>query len=424
MKASDIVLAARPDLDHGDRGVQDRIASTSKISAHVSLSWRSSRVTHIDSQYFDSLNVRRDFLPLELESQFEGSMSGSLISHGFAAGEALSPYSDANVHRVGPRQFNRDFSDQVRLEPRLGRFYPKGIFENIPGNFSSNYQPCRITCLDDEAITTDFNHPLAQAALDVDLRIVNIRDGGQERGGRCNDIIEMLTSNGPGMQGRYRNIPTDFWSGDAFARTDASPDDVFYTQPRLVDHLDRYCSQQIGELYSRLLPHEGEILDLMASWVSHLPDGFAAARITGLGLNRQELEHNPLLADQLVHDLNQQPQLPFGDQRFDGIVCTASVEYLIKPAAVFGELARILKPGAPLVITFSNRWFPPKAIRAWGHAHEFERMGLVLEYFFESGQFDDLHSYSLRGLPRPPDDGYSDQLPQSDPVFAVWGLKR
>jgi SAM-dependent methyltransferase len=97
---------------------------------------------------------------------------------------------------------------------------------------------------------------------------------------------------------------------------------------------------------------------------------------------------------------------------------------LIKPAAVFDELARILKPGAPLVIAFSNRWFPPKAIRAWSHAHEFERMGLVLEYFFDSAQFDDLHSYSLRGLPRPPDDRHSDQLPQSDPVFAVWGLKR
>jgi SAM-dependent methyltransferase len=234
----------------------------------------------------------------------------------------------------------------------------------------------------------------------------------------------MLTANGPGMQARYQDIATDFWNDDAFSRTDASPDEAFYTQPRLVDHLDKTCSQQIGELYRQLLPHDGEILDLMSSWVSHLPEAFTSARITGLGMNRHELEQNPLLADILVHDLNQQPQLPLRDRLFDGIICTASIEYLVKPAAVFSELARILKPGAPLVITFSNRWFPPKAIKAWGNAHEFERMGLVLEYFFDNGEFDDLHSYSLRGLPRPQQDRYADRLPASDPVYAVWGRKR
>ena len=321
-------------------------------------------------------------------------------------------------------QFNRHFSKQLELEPRLGRFYPKGVFENIPGNFRSNFQPCRIVGLDDASITTDFNHPLATRPLDVDLRVLNIWEAGQEHGGRCNDIIETLASNGPGMQGRYPDLATDFWSDDAFARSDDSPDERFYTQPRLVDHLDKSCSRQIAELYSRLLPHDGAILDLMSSWVSHLPEDFSAARITGLGMNRHELEQNPLLGEVLVHDLNHQPRLPFDDRVFDGIICTASIEYLVSPSAVFEELARTLKPGAPLVITFSNRWFPPKAIKAWGNAHEFERMGMVLEYFLNNGRFDGLHSYSLRGLPRPQDDRYADQLLLSDPVYAVWGFRR
>ena len=48
-----------------------------------------------------------------------------------------------------------------------------------------------------------------------------------------------------------------------------------------VDHLDSSCSQQIAEIYRRLLPHDGRILDLMSSWVSHLPDAFSTASITG-----------------------------------------------------------------------------------------------------------------------------------------------
>ena len=114
----------------------------------------------------------------------------------------------------------------------------------------------------------------------------------------------------------------------------------------------------------------------------------------------------------------------FDDESFDGIICTASIEYLISPTAVFNELARILKPGAALIVTFSNRWFPPKAIQVWGNAHEFERIGLVLEYFISNGAFEDLHSYSLQGLPRPQDDKYAGQLPFSDPVYAAWGTKR
>ncbi len=423
MNTSDFDIVADLSDDEGSKEYQDKISRTSKISVHFSLSWQSDYATHIDSQFIDNLNVWRDYFPPEIEMQLDACSTGSTISHRFHPGEALPEFSNAEIHRVKQQQFNRNYSTQIKLEPRLGRFYPRGIFESIPGNYSSNHQPCRIIGLDDDSITTDFNHPLAAKTLDVDTRIINIWDGGQERGGRCNDIIELLTTGGPGMQARYNGTATDFCSDDAFARVDTSADDAFYTTPRLVNHLDSNCSQQIGELYKQLLPHDGRVLDLMSSWVSHLPAQFSTARITGLGMNQHELEQNPLLAETLVHDLNQEPLLPFDDELFDGIVCTASIEYLVSPAEVFNELARVLKPGAPLIITFSNRWFPPKAIKTWGNVHEFERMGLVLEYFIENGAFEKLHSYSLRGLPRPPDDKYADQLLLSDPVYAVWASK-
>ena len=90
---------------------------------------------------------------------------------------------------------------------------------------------------------------------------------------------------------------------------------------------------------------------------------------------------------------------------------------------VFKEIARVLKPGAPFALTFSDRWFPPKAIELWSELHPFERLGLVLQYFQHAGAYGDLGTESVQGLPRPEDDKYAGQILQSDPVFAVWGRR-
>jgi SAM-dependent methyltransferase len=140
-------------------------------------------------------------------------------------------------------------------------------------------------------------------------------------------------------------------------------------------------------------------------------------------MNAEELAANPVLRERRVQDLNQHPVLPFDDAAFDGAVCTVSVEYLVRPFEVFAEIRRVLKPGAPFVLSFSNRWFPPKVIQLWEQAHQFERPGIVLEYFLQSGGWTDLHSFSLVGLPRPPDDKYADRMAYSDPVHAVWGYR-
>lgn len=119
----------------------------------------------------------------------------------------------------------------------------------------------------------------------------------------------------------------------------------------------------------------------MSSWRSHVPQNLKLDSLIGFGLNREEMLQNPQLTDHVIHDLNRDPSLPLIDNEFDAVICTVSVEYLIHPFEVFREIARILKPDGFFIVTFSNRWFPPKVIRIWSELHDFERIGLVLEYF-------------------------------------------
>jgi SAM-dependent methyltransferase len=249
-----------------------------------------------------------------------------------------------------------------------------------------------------------------------------VRDKFEEHGGTLNDWFETITT-GPGMQARYNGEPTDFFAPHAFQREDAADDRLFYSRPRFVQHIDTRAIETIRALYGRLIPSGARVLDLMSSWTSHLPDDLETRSVDGLGLNADELAANGRLTNHVVHDLNHNPKLPFGDGAFDAAVCTVSVEYLTQPFAVFEEVARVLSPSGFFIVTFSDRWFPPKAIRVWKELHPFERMGLVREFFSRGEHFDGLETFSSLGWLRPEDDKYAGQMPFSDPVFALWGRK-
>jgi SAM-dependent methyltransferase len=271
-------------------------------------------------------------------------------------------------------------------------------------------------------LAIDMGHPLSDKPIDLRVTIGAIGAKPYERGGSLNHWGEIITD-GVGMQARWHDLATRFFDDSPFARSDESPDQNFYAQPRLVQHLDDRAIDVARQLYARFLANGMRVLDLMSSWQSHLPDGFEFRQLSGLGLNATELESNPGLSDHIVHDLNRVPRLPYADATYDLVICSVSVEYLVRPFEVFAEVARVLRPGGVFATVFSNRWFPTKAVRIWTELHVFERMGLVLEYFRTARLFKDLHSYSLRGLARPADDKYFGQTPCSDPLYAVWGSR-
>ena len=384
------------------------------------LLWQSEFARHTDSQVALKLNLWRDSFPPELEAQLLSKPVGHLLRQEFAPGGLIEDYRDRECFEIPGKSFNRRFRKGNYIEPRAGRFYPRGFIGGVHGIFPEDMTPFRVGGVADK-LTVDLNHPLAARGLTLTAEILDIWAAGEEHGGACHDIAELVTLGGPGMQARWRAKPTDFWADIPFIRFAPEADDEFYAKPRFVDHLDATARQQLENLYGRLIPPGAEVLDLMASWKSHLPDRLELQSVAGLGMNKEEMDANPLLSDRRVHDLNLQPRLPYEDNRFDAVVCTVSVEYLIKPVEVFAEVNRVLKPGGRFIVTFSNRWFPPKVVRVWEGMHEFERMGLVLEYFLLSGGYRNLETWSLRGLPRPFDDKYAGQITHSDPVYAVWG---
>ena len=164
-------------------------------------------------------------------------------------------------------------------------------------------------------------------------------------------------------------------------KLDESDDLLFYSYPRFVTHVDEGFIQQLTDLYSQRLQANTRILDLMSSWVSHLPKDIDFAHVEGHGLNAEELARNPQLNHYFVQNINTNPQLPFPDQDFDAVINCVSVQYIQYPEAVFSEIHRILKPGGIAIISFSNRMFFQKAIQAWRDGSEAFRVELVRGYF-------------------------------------------
>jgi SAM-dependent methyltransferase len=202
-----------------------------------------------------------------------------------------------------------------------------------------------------------------------------------------------------------------------FERDDPAPDSRFYSSSRLVTHIDEGAIAAVADLYAELgvdgsSPGTRRVLDLMSSWVSHLR--VAPSELVVLGMNAAELAANPMATERIVQDLNADTALPFPDAQFDAVLCCVSIDYLIRPVEVLAEAARVLRPRGQLVITFSNRCFPSKAVRGWLAADDAQRCAIAAQYIRLSGGFSE-PEISVRT----PGSGRFGQPYRGDPLYAV-----
>jgi hypothetical protein len=400
----------------------NRYAFSDQVSFCMDITWSDQAESHTDHYHVNQMNCWRDLEP------------GSFLSHALEQAQQLQ--NETVIRRVAPGELLPpwDPARQItltrsRFQPAAvfdtlvpGRFYPQGLITGLPRVFRGNITPFRCLEKNDRAVVADLNHPLAQFPLTVTLKDITWDvQTKAERGGSCMDWVPLALS-GPGLQAGFSLWPECFQTPRTFDRKDPEPDVQFYQADRFVHHIDDKARQVLSSWYGSQFSSGGKLLDLMASWTSHLPDDLSFSEVHGLGMNEKELAANPRLTDFSVQDLNQNPVLTFPDHYFDAAVCSLSVEYLIDPVRVLAETARVVKPGGRVVVSFSNRWFSEKNIRIWEDLHEFERMGLVLSWFRASGAFEQMATHSFRGYPRPVDDLYFPQLRLSDPVFGVTGI--
>lgn len=394
-----------------------------RASIAFTAKWKSHHGTHSDRCFINKVDFWRDIFPGKLGKNLASLKVGEKYCEHFEPGELVAPFSQDGIKKFNDDQFERS-GDTSGTIPVRGRFYPQGYGWRALQCFPQNPAPMRILKHEDGTIIADTNHPLSRYSVSVEAQICDKWCSSEERGGSCNDIAEIITSRGPGMQVPFQGVEPDFYSAYPFRRVNDRDDRLFYKTPRMVNHIDDVAIEQITSIYSALLSPNTKILDLMSSWVSHIPPDLKNYEAVGLGLNQEELSANRQLSETILHDLNQSPSLPLPNNEFDAVICTVSIEYLTKPLEVLAEIARVTKPGGLFVTTFSDRWFPGKEIELWSEMHEFERLGLIMDYFLRSKAFEDIHTESILGLMRPPTDKYIGSRPTSDPVFAVWGYVR
>ena len=199
--------------------------------------------------------------------------------------------------------------------------------------------------------------------------------------------------------------------GHMFSRQDESPDEQFYSAPRFVTHIDDATINAITEYYREALSPDDVLLDLMSSWISHLPPEVEYKHVTGLGMNQDELDDNPRLDQRVVHNLNTNPFLDFPDNHFDAVMIVVSIQYLARPFEVFPEIGRVLKPGGQCIVAMSHRLFPTKAIYAFQAMTPADRVKLVSRYMQQTGLLEDVQ--------------FIDRSPEAaDPLWIIHGVKK
>ncbi|MGB5259555.1 MAG: hypothetical protein WBO34_03420, partial [Gammaproteobacteria bacterium] len=244
--------------------------SAELAAVEICIDWQANNVTHRNRRYAGKINFWRDIFPGTLALRLPES-KGEWVSEEFPAGELVPAWRESNIHTVkaGTLKLQRRHGPPVQLQ--AGRHYPRYIAAGLPEIYAGNVQPLRVLAIEGDEVTLDLNHALARIPLTVSARIDKRLGSAGKHGGRCNDVVMDLLDAGAGLEA-VQPENRHFFDGQPFARLDEREDAVFYSAPRLVQHLDAMAIRQVSGIYAGFLEDGMQVLDLMSSWVSHLPD--------------------------------------------------------------------------------------------------------------------------------------------------------
>jgi SAM-dependent methyltransferase len=213
--------------------------------------------------------------------------------------------------------------------------------------------------------------------------------------------------NNPEWPSKWPFYPQDF------SRQDETPDKMFYSEKRLVTHIDDPAIAALTKYYGQEFKPGADILDICSSWISHFPKDGKFGKTVGLGMNEYELSQNKQLTSFDVQDLNLNPILPYEKNSFDYVTCVVSVDYLTRPLEIFSEISRVLRPGGKAIISQSNRCFPSKAINIWLNTSDLQHVFIIGAYFHYAGGFEPPESEDISPNPG-----------RSDPLYIISASKK
>ncbi len=197
------------------------------------------------------------------------------------------------------------------------------------------------------------------------------------------------------------------------SKEDSNDDFIFYLEPRIVHHLDQGFRDRLTQLYKKQIPREAVVLDLMSSWVSHLPENVRYKKVIGHGLNSKELHHNNRLDTFWIQDLNKDQAIPLENASVDFCLIVAGWQYLQYPEELAFELKRVIRQDGKLIISFTNRAFWSKAPRVWVEGNDMDHINYISSILMSQGWSKPEYLYetskSLFGLP----------FGTKDPFFSV-----
>ncbi len=168
-------------------------------------------------------------------------------------------------------------------------------------------------------------------------------------------------------------------------KIDETNDELFYSEPRFVYHLDSNFRKYLTTIYERELNKNSIILDLMSSWDSYLPDKNRYKKIIGHGLNKEELKKNNAFEEYWTQNFNLDQNIPLKDKSVDCCLMVAAWQYLQYPEYLVKDVSRILTDSGKFLISFSNRAFWHKSPNIWVESSEEERIQYVRQVLISNG---------------------------------------
>nr|WP_321257718.1 class I SAM-dependent methyltransferase [uncultured Pseudodesulfovibrio sp.] len=337
--------------------------------------WEHNNIQHEEWFLGRKFNPVNDVFPRGMRESLEGKGVGDSVTITYEPRMCIPRHKESMVQTFDLDRLRPKTIQGESIVPREGRFYPQGHINGLLDVYPDTLTPFRLTQIDDETFTADRNHPLSTIPVTITATIQYMEERGTGTYGSLTHWREKICDWGPGMQATHDDEPTDFFHPAFFDRK-ATEDTPFSPPP-----VDVTAKQNLENAYARFIKPDMRVLDF--SMGTERPQG-----------------------------------------KFDAAICTFSVEYMHRPVDIIRYVSHFLEPGAPIVIGFSNTFDESNVIQGWKEMHEFERMGLVLEYLRFTKLDNEAGTLSFRNDWRQKDDPlFRETKGVSDPIYVVYGHK-